>query len=252
MPDPALLALLAFFAIGTYFQTVTGFGLGMIVMGAASGFDLAPLPVVAAVVSLMALTNSAVALPGKLHLIDWPAARAVLLGVVPAIVVGVLLLDYLSVVAATGLKLLLGAVITYSGVVFALRPTQLPERSPNRSFFASGLLAGLFGGLFGMAGPPVIFHFYRQPMALPAVRSMLLLVFTFTSATRTVFVGAQGGLTAEVWLLTAFAVFLVAGAAFAGRRFPPPVAPSTLRRIAFSVLILIGLSLMASALGALQ
>lgn len=247
MPDPALIALLAFFAIGTYFQTVTGFGLGMIVMGAASGFDLAPLPVVAAVVSLMALTNSAVALPGKLHLIDWPAARAVLIGVVPAIVAGVLLLDYLSAVAATALKLLLGVVIAYSGVVFALRPTQLPARSSNRSFFASGALAGLFGGLFGMAGPPVIFHFYRQPMELAAVRSMLLLVFTFTSASRTVFVGLQGGLTAEVWWLTAFAFVLVTAAAFAGRRYPPPLPPTVMRRIAFTVLILIGLSLIASA-----
>lgn len=252
MPDPALVALLAFFAVGTYFQTVTGFGLGMIVMGAASGFDLAPLPVVAAVVSLMALTNSAVALPGKLHLIDWPAARAVLVGVVPAIVLGVLLLDYLSTVAATALKLLLGVVIAYSGIVFALRPTQLPTRSSNRSFLASGFLAGLFGGLFGMAGPPVIFHFYRQPMALPAVRSMLLLVFTFTSASRTAFVGLQGRLTAEVWWLTAVAFVLVTAAAFAGRRYPPPLPPTVMRRIAFTVLILIGLSLIGSALAALQ
>ena len=77
-------------------------------------------------VSVVTLVNSAVALPGKLHHIDWPAARAVLAGVVPSIVAGVLLLDYLSSTAASLLQFLLGAVIIYSGVVFALRWRRMP------------------------------------------------------------------------------------------------------------------------------
>jgi uncharacterized membrane protein YfcA len=251
MIEPAVVALLLCITFGTYFQTVTGFGVGMIVMGAASGFDLAPLPLVAAVVSLMALVNSAVALHGKLDLIDWPAARAVLLGVVPAIVAGVLMLDYLSASAADILKLILGAVIAFSGVMFSLRPTPRETRSSNRSFFASGVAAGLFGGMFGMSGPPVIFHFYRQPMAPATVRAMLLLIFAFTSASRTVFVGLTGGLTRDVWLLSALAVVLVTLATIAGRRYPPPINPRAMRRLAFSFLILIGLGLMASAANAL-
>jgi len=250
MIDPALAALVATIAFGTYFQTVTGFGLGMIVMGAASAFALAPLPEVAAVVSLVTLVNSAVVLHGRLGMVDWPAARAILLGVVPSIVVGVLLLDYLSDSAAQVLKFLLGATITCSGIVFALRPAVLARRSGNASFFASGIFAGLFGGLFGMAGPPVIFHFYRQPMALEAVRGMLLLVFAFTSATRTVFVGLQGGLTAQVWLLAGAAIAFAALSAVLGRRFPPPLPAATMRRIAYGTLILIGASLMGSAVSA--
>lgn len=244
--DP-LLPLLAVIAFSTYFQTVTGFGLGMIVIGVTNGLDLAPVAVVAAVISLVTLVNSAVALPGRLHLIDWPAARAVLYGVMPASVAGVLLLGYLSSSAADVLKFLLGAVIAYSGVSFALKPKVLPERSSNRGFFICGVLAGLSGGLFGMAGPPAVYHLYRQPMDVLVVRCMLMLVFTFTSVSRTLFVATQGGLTAEVWLLTAFSVLLVALATYAGRRFPPPFSPLTMRRIAFATLLLIGLSLMFSA-----
>jgi uncharacterized membrane protein YfcA len=251
MIEPELFVLLLCITFGTYFQTVTGFGVGMIVMGAASGFNLAPLPVVAAVVSLMALVNSGVALHGKLELIDWPAARAVLLGVVPAIVAGVLMLDYLSAAASNVLKLLLGVVITLSGVIFSLRPTPRETRSSDRSFFASGFAAGLFGGLFGMSGPPVIFHLYRQPMAPATVRAMLLLIFAFTSASRTVFVGFQGGLTGEVWMLAALSVVLVTLSTLAGRRYPPPLKPRAMRRLAFIFLILIGLGLMASAVSAM-
>jgi uncharacterized membrane protein YfcA len=248
MSIETIVALLAVIAVGAYFQTVTGFGLGMIVMGVTSGFDLVPIALVAAIVSVVTLVNSAVALPGKLHHIDWPAARAVLAGVVPSIVVGVLLLDYLSSTAASLLQFLLGGVIIYSGVVFALRPAQLAERSSNRSFFVSGFFSGLFGGLFGMAGPPVIFHFYRQPFELVVVRNMLLLTFAFTAGTRTVFVGTQGLFTSEVWLVIGLTVPLVALATAAGRRYPPPLGPATMRRLAFGVLVVIGAGLVMTTI----
>lgn len=71
-----VLLLLTLMGAASYFQTVTGFGLGMIVMGAASGMNLAPVASVAALVSLVSLANSAAALPGKLHHIDWRAVGA--------------------------------------------------------------------------------------------------------------------------------------------------------------------------------
>lgn len=247
MSTEAIAALLVVIAIATYFQTVTGFGLGMIVMGVTSGFDLAPIALVATLVSLVTLVNSGVALRGRLHHIDRRAAVAVLLGALPSIAVGLLLLDYLSSTASNWLQMLLGAVITYSGIVFALRPTRLAVRSPDWSFFLSGFASGLFGGLFGMAGPPVIFHFYRQPFELVVVRNMLLLVFAFTSGMRTLFVAYEGMLTTEVWMIAAITLPLGALATVLGRRYPPGWSAPAMRRIAFSVLIVIGLGLMFSA-----
>ena len=106
------LALLVLMGAASYFQTVTGFGLGMIVIGAASGLNLAPVASVAAVVSLVTLANSAIALPGKLHHVDWRAVRAATLGLLPSVGAGVLLLGYLSGGASGILQFLLGAVIS--------------------------------------------------------------------------------------------------------------------------------------------
>lgn len=247
----ALAVLLAVIAIGAYFQTITGFGMGMIVMGVASGFGLVSLGTMAAVISLMTLANSVVALPGKLHHIDRRAAAAAMIGIVPATIAGVLLLQYLTGTAANLLRLLLGVVIIHGGITFARNPIPLAERSPDRGFFLSGLLSGLTDGLFSIAGPPLIFQFYRQPMEPVAVRNMLLLLFAITSGARTVFLGVQGRLSAEIWFLTAFAVPVVAIATFAGRHYPPPIAPVLKRRIVFSVLILIGISLVATTLPAM-
>lgn len=243
-----VLGLQALLGAGTYFQTVTGFGLGMIVMGATSGLGLAPVATVAAVVSLVTLANSACALPGKMQHIDGRAVFAAAIGILPSVVAGVMLLDYLSSTAATLLQILLGAVILYGGLSSALRPEPLARRSGDGSFLVSGIFGGLLSGMFGVSGPPLIFQFYRQPMKPVEIRCALILVFTVTSSVRTLFSAWQGQLDAQVWLQAAIGVPVVVLATLLGRRFPPPFSATTTRRIAFGVLMGIGASLMVPAL----
>ncbi|HJV28737.1 MAG TPA: sulfite exporter TauE/SafE family protein [Aromatoleum sp.] len=251
MTSQVVLSLLVVIAVATYFQTVTGFGLGMIVMGATSGMHIASVATVAAVVSIVSLANSVVALPGRLQQIDWRAAMAASVGIVPAIVCGVVLLDYLNASAAGVLQLLLGVVIVQGSVGFALRPAQREERSSDLSFAASGFFSGLSGGLFGVAGPPLIFQFYRQPMDAAVVRNMLLLLFALTSGLRAAYLGLQGRLDAEIWTLTALALPVVGLVTVLGRRYPPPLATRTMRRLVFIVLMITGAYLVMSALPAI-
>ena len=145
-------------ALGTYFQTLTGFGLAMIVIGISSATNLASLTFVATVVSLVSLLNSAVALPRHLHHIDWRITNTTLLGIVPSSILGVVLLNFFSNQATSILELLLGIVIVYSGINFALRPKQRQQLSTLRSFFSVGFVLGLCGGLFGMPALPSFFH----------------------------------------------------------------------------------------------
>ncbi|MCG6659369.1 TSUP family transporter [Halomonas campisalis] len=243
-----LLAFLLIAALAGYFQTVTGFGLGMIVMGATSGLGIAPVASVAAVVSLMTLINCLVALPGRLQHVDWPSAWAAVAGIVPMIMVGVLLLDYLSGSAATLLSLLLGVVVLYGGASLLLQPSRQQRLSSRRSFALFGGLSGLLGGLFGMAGPPLIYHCYRQPIEPIRIRNLLILLFAATSGVRTLFVVSLGQMTAEILWLTVWSVPVIALATYAGRRFPLPFSPLVMRRIAFLVLLVMGVSLIASAL----
>lgn len=248
MSVEVLLPFVVIAAVAGYFQTVTGFGLGMIVMGATSGLDIAPVASVAAVVSLMTLANSAVALPGKLNHLDLGVTAMTVAGIVPAIVVGVLLLDVLSQSAASVVRIALGVVVCYGGLSLVLRPRQRETLSSKASFFVSGVLSGLCGGLFGIAGPPVIYQCYRQPMPLVAIRNMLILLFAATSGVRTLFVALRGQLDAEILILTAWAIPLVALATYAGRRWPPPLSPLAMRRLAFATLMLIGGGLIVSEL----
>ncbi|MBB5216044.1 TSUP family transporter [Parapusillimonas granuli] len=244
LPDGFLLAsFVAIVLVAVYFHTVTGFGLAMIIMGLAGGMGVASVAALASVISLMTLVNSALALRGHLHHIDWRIAAAMIAGIVPASVLGVLALDYLSSTAADAVQILLGLVIVYGGVSFALRPRVLERVSGLAGFAAYGFFGGFIGGMFGIPGPPLIFQFYRQPMELVRIRSFLILVNAVVAGARTLFVGAQGQLDADIWALSAVCLPVAAAATWAGRRYPPPFTAAVMRRIAFAVLFLMGMGL---------
>lgn len=240
--------LLLVIALGTYFQTVTGFGLAMIVIGISSGASLTSVPFIATVVSLISLVNSAVALPRHLHHIDWRLANTTLLGIVPSSVIGVVLLNYLNTQASSVLEFLLGAVIVYSGISFALRPRQRKTESSLKSFFMVGFVSGLCGGLFGMPGPPIIFHLYRQPLEMPVIRNMLLLIFACTSFSRTFYEVITTGLDKDTLIISAIAVPCVALVTLLAQRYPPAISATTLRRITFITLVIIGLGLIMGSI----
>lgn len=248
MTADKLAILIAVIGAGSYFQTVTGFGLGMIVMGATSGLGLAPVATVATLMSVVSLANSAAALPGKLHHIDWRAVGAATLGVLPSVVAGVLLLEFLSRSASGILQLILGVVVLYGGLSAALRPAPLPQRSGDRSFFVSGVFGGLLSGMFGVSGPPLIFQFYRQPLTLVQIRCALIVVFTATSATRVLYSACERQIGTEIWMLAALAAPVVMLMTVAARHYPPPLSPVATRRLAFGVLMAIGGGLISTAL----
>jgi len=97
----------------------------------------------------------------------------------------------------------------------------------------------------------VIWHLYRQPMPLAAVRVTLVSVFFLTQILRTGLVIASGGITQALLISAAGAAPAVVLGTWLARRFPPPVQPATIRKAALALLFLSGVSLIASAIGKL-
>lgn len=246
LPDGTF-ALLLLVALGSWFQTLTGFGLGLIVVGAASALGL-PLAGVATFVNLVSLPQNALALRGCGTQIDWRLATAATLGLLPAVVLGLLLLEHLDAAAALALQALLGALVLHAALGLLRRPRPLAQPSSTPSFVLSGLAGGLMGGLFGMAGPPLILHFYRQPLDVARIRSALLVVFTAMSLWRTLASAARGHLDATLALQAGAALPVMAVATQLARRLPPPLSQAGLRRLAYGVLWVLGAWLLIDAL----
>ena len=55
---------------------------------------------------------------------------------------------------------------------------------------------GLLGGLFSAGGPPLVYHFYRQPMAMEALRATLVAALTT--------IGVEGSIVGKALYAGAF------------------------------------------------
>lgn len=245
MPLHTLIAFLLVVGVGAYVQTVTGFALGLIVMGGITACGVAPVAFTAVVISFTALTTNVLALHRGLHLVDRRAAVFTLLGMMPAVYLGVELLDRLHSVSVDGLRTLLGGVILGGGILLALRPHPHARRATAWHDAAVGIAGGLLGGLFAIGGPPLVFHFYRQPLPLATIRATLLFTFAVATASRLLYVELQGGIDMPMLEVSALCLPVVFVATRLGRRFPPPLPELAMRRVAFILLGLIGLSLLA-------
>lgn len=244
-------AFLALVAAGAYLQTLTGFAFGLVVMGGVGLTGALPLPEAAVAVSLLVLVNAAQVLARGWRDVGGRELGLLLAGSLPLLGFGYWLLGRLADGNMAGLQLLLGAVIVVSAFQLLGRAGESPVRSSDASFVAFGAVGGLMGGLFSTAGPPVVYHLYRQPLPQTTIRETLVSIFAINAIVRLGLVAGQGKLTQAVVLVAIVAAPLVIAATFVARRWPPPLPRDTIRAIVFGLLALSGLSLAIPAAAAL-
>jgi len=129
-----------------------------------------------------------------------------------------------------------------------LKPQPLAARSSSASFVFFGAVAGLMGGLFSTAGPPLVYHLYRQPLPAISIRETLVAVFAVNAVIRLAMVAAAGDVphSGFWWGLLCIPVVMIM--TFVAKRWPPPLSALSIRRMAFGLLLLSGLSLAVPAL----
>ena len=246
--EPISLAVFVLIAaVASYIQTITGFAFGLIMVGAVTGLNLAPIEFTAVVVGFCSLISALIALRGAKHGIQWSIAWPVLIGLAPALLGGLLLLGLLSQNATAYLRLLLGVTILAGGVFLMLKPSPYEKSSASWSYALVGGIGGLFGGLFSVSGPPIVYHLYRQPIALVQIKTTLLMIFGGATLARIVLVGVQGGINSHILITSALAMPVVIGATVLGKRFPPSLSDQALRRGAFLLLSAMGIVLIITS-----
>lgn len=242
-----LIGFLLLTAVAAYAQTLTGFAFGLIAMGGVGLTGLLSLPDAAMIVSVLTLVNAAQMILKGWRDVAWREFALVMAASIPMLFVGYWLLEWLAGTRADLLRLILGLVIIASSLQLARKPEPLAKKSGDGSFVFFGGIAGVMGGMFSTAGPPLVYHFYRQPVPLPKVRETLVSVFALNAVFRIGLVVFSGNLPEPSTLKGLFAIPAVMGATYAARRWPPPLSPAAMRRIVFVLLFLSGVSLGAPA-----
>ncbi|MDB5731934.1 MAG: hypothetical protein JWQ03_1829 [Variovorax sp.] len=234
-------------AIATCAQTLTGFAFGLILMGLVGMLEMVPLADAANVASVLTLVQACVVLRGSRKSLDLAALRDKVLGSSVGVVAGVLLIGWLSGNVVLVLRFLLGLTILACAATMLLRAAPLRERSSRGTFRAFGLVSGVMSGLFSSAGPPLVYHFYRQPMEPVAIRQTLVMIFAFNAFLRLLLVVPSGHFSVRAAGLGLLAMPLVLALTWLMKRRPPNWSARTVRMIVCALLVLAGLSLVLPA-----
>lgn len=248
MESGQLAVLLALAAGASYVQTLTGFALGLLMMGGVGLTGAVSLPDAAVLVSILTLTNAAQVLARGWRAIARREFLLVIFVSLAFLALGYRLLGFLAATSLDGLKLVLGAIIVASSIQLVLRPAPLARPSSAASFAGFAAIAGTMGGLFSTAGPPLVYHFYRQPLPQATIRETLVAIFAVNAVLRLWLVQASGAMPRGGFWWSLLCIPTVMLFTALARRFPPPLTPAGLRRMAFGLLFLSGVSLAGPAL----
>ncbi|MBP0597836.1 sulfite exporter TauE/SafE family protein [Herbaspirillum sp. LeCh32-8] len=229
--------------LATFTQSLTGFAFGLVLLGLVAAFHLAPLPVAANVVTVMVLANAALlvrrlpALPRRLLLPSFGSSLA-------GVALGACLLAWLSDHAIGAARIALGIAILACSVLLVIQTRTRTQLSSPGAFAFFGAVSGVMGGVFASAGPPMVFHLYRQPLDRLVVRDTLVLLFAVNAVLRLLIVLAQGRFDAASLMLSLEALPLVLLVTWLVRRYPPDWPPAAMRGAVFALLLAAGASLL--------
>ena len=234
-------------ALAAYVQGLTGFAFGLIFLALVGMFDLIPIATAANAVTLITLSQTLIHFREFPITPEWrviqPAIWPSLIGVIG----GLALLYWLGDSALFLLKIALGVSVVGSAALLVMRFQPKTEMDTAASFAWTGVLAGLMGGMFSTAGPPLVYKLYRQPLSLAVIRQALLVRVGLSQLVRLATVLITGQFTPASALYAVLAVPLLFGVTWGNRHYPLKLSPVAVSRVAAGLLLMAGVSLIATA-----
>ena len=112
------------------------------------------------------------------------SSRLVMATSIPLLFVGYWLLEWLAGSRADLLRLILGVRDHRLEPATRAKAPAAARTVGDRIVPVLRRDRGVMGGMFSTAGPPLVYHFYRQPMSLVMVRETLVTVFAVNAVVR--------------------------------------------------------------------
>lgn len=188
-------------------------------------------------VALVGLVISLVMLLRGWRALQWKEITLLLLGSLPGIPLGLLLL---TAVPEEIVKPILGLILLGFGL-YNLLGIQLPRREAGWLVFPFGLLAGLLGGAYNTNGPPIVIYGVFRGWDKDQFRASLQGFFLISNILIITGHGISGLWTARILTLFAASIPLVVLAVWLGERAASRFSQEIFNRVIYYFLILMGL-----------
>jgi uncharacterized membrane protein YfcA len=234
-----VVAIAIFLAITTYM--VAGFGFALLAMPLMT--FAVPVEQAVVVVALLAIFSTSWQAVAHRRHTRWPLARRLALASFAGMPIG---LVALNVVDDRALRIVLGAAVLVATAVLA-RDLTLEHVGPTLDH-AMGFVSGLANTSIGTNGPPLVFDLQSRRLDPNEFRGTIAVVFALGNVFSLTLFVLDGKVTTDA--LTAAAVAFPAWilGSVVGRALQPRVAPAHFRRLVLSLLVVTGVSTIATAI----
>jgi uncharacterized membrane protein YfcA len=243
MDITGFLAFASIACLASYVQAFTGFAFGLVLLSGVALLGLMPVEQAALIVGLLTLVNAGHVVATGQGAIVWRSLAIVLAGAFTLLPVGYFLLRHLSAHDLSALSFILGATIMLCSAL-VLRPVKAaaePASTASTLFF--GAVSGLMTGLLSAGGPPLAYHFYRQPLPVAAIRETLTSVYAINQIVRLALAGMAGAISGQLLVVGALTMPSVLLGAYLAKRCPPPLPIAVFRSMIAGLLFLSGAAL---------
>ena len=237
MTEAAIAWILAGAFAGGFVNGLTGFGTGLTAL--VFWLQAVPAATAAPLVSGCSVASQLLSLPAIWHALSWRRVLPLVLGALPGIPVGVLLLDALS---SQSIRLGLGVLmVVYSAALLWLGGAAPTLRRSIAGDVAVGLASGVLGGLAGLSGVlPTIwsrFQGWSKDERRGVLQGFNLTVLALSAGVQ----AASGLVTRDVLLLFVLALPATLAASWLGQRAYRALSASAFDRTVLVVLLVAGL-----------
>ena len=117
-----LIIFLLIVAVAAAVQTITGFALGLVLVAVTTAVNLVEISYSAAVIAIISMSHAAIALRRSYRQVQSQIFRPLLYGLIPSLLVGYQLLDYLSGENDIMLRYILGLMVIVAGSLMMVKP----------------------------------------------------------------------------------------------------------------------------------
>jgi len=224
--------------LAAFTQSLSGFGLALVSMAilpSVIGFHMAT-PLVA----LVAILIESILLLRYRESLDVRAIWRVVLAALVGTPLGVVFLSRVDEILASSI---LGIVIA-GYALYALLGLKLPHLEGSLWAYSAGLVGGLLGGAYNTSGPPVIVYADCRRWQPDVFKSNLQGYFIISSLAVVVSHALNGNITQQVWHAFWWTLPFIGVGLVAGLSLDRWLNPVVFRRVALSLLVVMGIRLL--------
>jgi uncharacterized membrane protein YfcA len=245
IPTPTLIAGIASIFVAGLTSGLTGFGFALVTVPLLVIFM--PPKLAVPVVLLLGNVTKLMILTETHGWLDFKRFWPLIVAGVAATPIGTYVL---SILDAQTMKTAIGVIIVLAALAM-LAGFQRPVRSEKLSLVPVGLASGLLQGSTAMGGPPTVLFFANQGADKQICRANFTLFFLAMSLVAIPAQLAAGLLTKQVLVYALWFVPALLAGTLAGMRLARIVSEAGFRKVTLIVVILTGISAIASGLGLL-